>query len=186
MLGQDGWPTQSQAQKTNVSFDTISLCLGVAYPLPRQTTRLDVVIRQSVLTPQSISGAFCQSKKGCNVSSLDRMPGSSMSSLGGLLALFALVLLFPSCAWVKLEPKAEQVRVVNSAADAASCKKLSEIGASTTSRVAFIARSAQKVETELETLARNDAQKRGANVIAPLGPVTADGTRRYAAFRCGP
>lgn len=108
-------------------------------------------------------------------------PGSGWVRVG-LVALLSVGL--SACAWVDLAPEAEPVRVVASTADAAHCEKAGEIGTSTMARFLFVSRGKKKIATELDTLARNDAAKLGANVVAPLGPVSMEGGRRYAAFRC--
>ena len=54
----------------------------------------------------------------------------------------------------------------------------------TAARVAFVTRNKETVKLELERIARNDAVGLDANIIVPLGPVSDQGTRRFAAFRC--
>jgi hypothetical protein len=98
--------------------------------------------------------------------------------------IFALAVLAGGCAWVDLAPEAENVRVVASVDEASDCKKLAEIGTKTMSRAGIFSRGAKKVESELDVLARNDAAKLGANVVAALDKVSLEGERRYAAFRC--
>lgn len=96
----------------------------------------------------------------------------------------AVAMLSSACSWVEVDEQAEAVGVVRSVEELGDCKKLGEIGANTMSRVGFIARDETRVAVELERLARNDAAAMGANTLVPLGPVTAEGTRRYAAYRC--
>jgi len=93
-------------------------------------------------------------------------------------------LLAGACSWVDVDQEAEAVGVVRTLDEVADCTKVGEIGANTMSKVGFVARNDTKVAVELERLARNDAAKMGANTIVPLGPVTAEGSRRYGAYFC--
>ncbi len=89
-----------------------------------------------------------------------------------------------ACSWVDVDQEAEAVGVVRTLDEVADCTKVGEIGSNTMSKVGFVARNDTKVAIELERLARNDAAKMGANTIVPLGPVTAEGARRYGAYVC--
>jgi hypothetical protein len=93
-------------------------------------------------------------------------------------------LLAGGCSWVDLDEEAQQVGVIRTEDEASGCRKVGEVGARTTPKVAGIARDETTVAVELERLARNDAARMGANTILPLGPVTLEGTRRYAAYAC--
>ena len=103
------------------------------------------------------------------------------SSALGLALAFAL----PACTWVKIEPEAKQVRVVDAGADLSACgPMLSEIEVSVRDRVGFVDRNALKVRDELETLARNQAASSSADTLKPLQePV--NGEQRFGAWRCG-
>ena len=98
-----------------------------------------------------------------------------------IVAALALVML-AGCAWVKLEPGAEEVRVLEGGGTA-GCERLGQITASVRDRVAAVQRRATKVEEELATLARNSALELGGDTIVPLGPVD-DGQRSFAVYRC--
>jgi len=100
-----------------------------------------------------------------------------------IAAALALTLsLSAACQWVPLTPEGEQVRVGN-AAEVESCKDLGKVTGKTTITVGPLARNEEKVGSEVEALARNEAAKMGANVIVPTGPLDWD-QREYAAFRC--
>jgi hypothetical protein len=100
------------------------------------------------------------------------------------VASAACLLLASACSWVDLEPEAQAVGVRSTEAEVADCTKRGEINAQTTSSVGFISRNDTKVAVELERLARNRAVALGANTVVPTGPVTAEGTRAYAAYLC--
>ena len=98
--------------------------------------------------------------------------------------LLAIGLLAGACSWVDVDEEAEAVGVVRTLDEVADCRKVGEIGSNTMSKVGFVARNDTKVAVELERLARNDAAAMGANTIVPLGPVTAEGSRRFGAYVC--
>jgi hypothetical protein len=97
-----------------------------------------------------------------------------------LLALCCLAL--ASCAWVRPEPGAAEVRVVASG-DVSGCRRLGTAHVEVTDRVLAVQRSPAKVQRELETLARNAAVEMGGNRIVASGPVR-EGKRAYAVFAC--
>jgi hypothetical protein len=68
---------------------------------------------------------------------------------------------------------------------APSCEKRGEAEVSVRHKVGFYERSEAQVRDELETLARNEAPGVGADSISPLGQPVADGTQRWALWRCG-
>lgn len=98
--------------------------------------------------------------------------------------VLAIGLLAGACSWVDVDQEAEAVGVLRTLDEVADCRKVGEIGSNTMSKVGFVARNDTKVAVELERLARNDAAAMGANTIVPLGPVTAEGSRRYGAYVC--
>ena len=100
-----------------------------------------------------------------------------------ILLAASLALVVGACAWVKLTPGGESVRVVT-AAHVASCKKLGATHAKTSTRVGIFTRSPRKIDEELEYLARNEAALMGADAIAPQGPTSSEGRRSFDVFRC--
>ncbi|TVZ39529.1 uncharacterized protein DUF4156 [Alteromonadaceae bacterium 2753L.S.0a.02] len=81
--------------------------------------------------------------------------------------LFVVVALLAcsACTWVKPTEEAEAVRIAESTAEVANCKRLGSTNAMVKSKVTFVKRDQDKVGRELETLARNDAAQMGGNVI---------------------
>lgn len=100
-----------------------------------------------------------------------------------LAALF-LTLPLAACAWVKLTPAGEAVRVARADEDLAACTRRGEIGVSVKDQVGPIKRDHIKVIDELEMLARNEAVGLGANTIQPKAPPL-DGDQRFLAYVCG-
>jgi hypothetical protein len=108
-----------------------------------------------------------------------------MSRLFRVAALLGLTVLFPACTWVKIEPEAKAIRVVDVAADMGSCgRMLSEISVSVRDRVGFVDRSELKVRDELETLARNQAAGGEGDTLKPLSEPL-NGEQRFGTWRCG-
>jgi hypothetical protein len=99
-----------------------------------------------------------------------------------IVALAVVTLLATGCTWVHMAPGASVVRVVNAAPT--GCQKRGEIEVSVKHSVAFYERNALRVSEELETLARNEGPGLAADTIQPLAP-PADGSQRFAAWRCG-
>lgn len=99
-----------------------------------------------------------------------------------IATLSCLFMLISGCAWVEVQPGAEQVRVIDQAA-AAQCEHVANTTVSVRDRVIGVQRKPGKVQEELETLARNSAHETGANALLPLGPVLS-GKREYAIYRC--
>ena len=87
-----------------------------------------------------------------------------------------------ACTWVKPTPEGTRV-VVSDADGAAGCVRLGTTTTGVKHEVASIDRKQGKVETELATLARNEAAVMGGDTIVAEGPVT-DGSRVFGVFRC--
>ena len=106
--------------------------------------------------------------------------GANMNSK--LIAIVGLMLLASACTWVKLTPegKGVDVRVATSVAD---CKPIGTLSTSVMDNVSVYKRNEGKVETELVTMARNDAAAEGANVIVPIDrPV--EGSQKFKMYNC--
>lgn len=97
----------------------------------------------------------------------------------------SLVVLLPACTWVKIDPEAKQIRVVDASADMSRCgAMLSEISVSVRDRVGFVDRNELKVRDELETLARNQAAGGQGDTLKPLAEPL-NGEQRFGTWRCG-
>ncbi len=92
------------------------------------------------------------------------------------------VALLSACTWVKISPKGETVRLVQSQRAVESCQRLGKVNAKVVSRV-VIERDEEKVATELATLARNEAGMLGGDTIVPISEIY-DGRRVFAVYRC--
>lgn len=98
------------------------------------------------------------------------------------LIVAVLCLAISACAWVKLSPGGEKVRVLE-ASEVATCKELGNTTASLMAKVAGINRNEEKVAKELEMLARNAAAKMGGDTVVAVSAVE-DGQRTFAVYQC--
>jgi Domain of unknown function (DUF4156) len=87
-----------------------------------------------------------------------------------------------ACTWVKPTDQGEMVRVLP-ADDVSTCKKVGTTTPALLDKVAGINRSKDKVQKELETLARNSAAKMGGDTVVAVSDVE-DGQQDYGVYRC--
>jgi hypothetical protein len=112
------------------------------------------------------------------------MRGSAMSSRTVRYAVIVgVAALAGGCTWVKLTEPGSNVRV-GTVAQVAPCTKLGATHAKTSTRIAFFSRSAKKVDSELESLARNEASEMGGDTIVAQGPASSEGRRTFDVYRC--
>lgn len=94
--------------------------------------------------------------------------------------ILLLVSWLSACSWVNENPNGQSVAISK---NVVNCPVVGTISVNTVNKVTFIKRRSQKVLTELQVLARNEALKINANTISPLSdPV--DGAQQYTAYRC--
>lgn len=92
--------------------------------------------------------------------------------------------LLGACTWVKPDPGAEAVRVID-ADGTAGCERVAQIDSNSLDRIAGVRRDGRKLQQELDTLARNEALRLGADTVSRDGPEPESGRMRYTAWRCG-
>lgn len=93
-------------------------------------------------------------------------------------------LFLTACSWVQLTPVGEDVRVLEPSA-VVNCTKVGKTTVRTAAKVAGLVRHEEKIQSELDILARNSAPEIGGDTVVPLGrPV--DGVQVYEAYRCMP
>jgi hypothetical protein len=100
---------------------------------------------------------------------------------GTLIVLLALGA--AGCAWVRLTPEGEDVRVA-SAGEVSACEKLGATHSKTSDRAGIFARNPRKIDEEVEFLARNEAANMGGDTIVSQGPISEDGRRSFDVYRC--
>jgi len=109
------------------------------------------------------------------------LPGSRCVMKKNLIVVCGVVLL-SACTWVKVSPKGETVRLVQSQRAVESCKRIGKVNAKVVSRV-VIERDEEKVATELTNLARNEAGMLGGDTVVPISEIY-DGRRVFAVYQC--
>ena len=98
-----------------------------------------------------------------------------------ITAITAL-LLSTGCAWVKTTPGGEKVRVLDQD-EVSTCQELGTTTASLLDKVAGIRRNRQKVQSELQILARNSDAKIGGDTVVKISEVS-EGQQRFAVYKC--
>lgn len=103
-----------------------------------------------------------------------------LDSSGAAVAL-ATTLVVAGCTWVKIPAEAEAVAIVEDS-HVVTCKRLGNVTTEVKWKVAGIARNAEKVQSELDDLARKQALGLGADTL--VRESAEEGTGRYRAYLC--
>ena len=101
--------------------------------------------------------------------------------LVGAVMLLSIISI-SACTWVKPTPDSDMVRVapLDRVTD---CKKLGSVKTHTKDKISVVNRKAEKVGTELETIARIDAAEMGADTIVATTKVV-DGQQSFDVYKC--
>lgn len=100
-----------------------------------------------------------------------------------LLMIVAVTLSASACTWVTLSEAGKNVRIVT-ADQVSQCQKVGNVSAKTRYHlVGDTERDRKKVQTELDTLARNEASKLQANALVAEGPAV-EGQQNFSAYAC--
>ena len=98
------------------------------------------------------------------------------------IALLAAALLATACTWVSPTAAGRAVAVRDAVPDEA-CRRLGGVTATTRATLGGSPRGEEKIRTELDTLARNEAAGLGANLVVPASEIVS-GRREYNAWLC--
>lgn len=105
--------------------------------------------------------------------------GITKRSLVVLLTMYVA-----ACTWVDVSPQGEKVRVLT-AIEVSACEHVGKTTVNTAAKVVGIGRHASKVQSELNTLARNSAMEIGGDVVVPVDtPI--DARQVFDVYRCMP
>lgn len=99
-----------------------------------------------------------------------------------LAILIVIAIVLPACTWVDLSPEGEKVRVL-SASEVTSCKKLGKTTVSLKDQIAGFDRSEEKVQKELQALARNSAVDLKGDTVVPASDIK-KGKQTFNVYRC--
>jgi hypothetical protein len=98
--------------------------------------------------------------------------------------LAAAALLGAGCTWVDTTPQGEKVRVL-AADEVTRCERVGHTNVSVKASVAGVNRGKEKVQGELDTLARNSAPDLGGDTVVRASPLEG-GRQTYDVYRCLP
>jgi len=98
------------------------------------------------------------------------------------MLLVGVVLTLSACSFVELEPQAQNVFVAPNTQALAGCAYVGRTNVSVWSGAENL-QSREKMEEQLNILARNFAVEMGANAVAPASEIR-DGQRMYQAYNC--
>ena len=87
------------------------------------------------------------------------------------------------CTWVKPLENSESVALLEET-NRYGCERIAVTTVNTRRRVGLITRHRKKVARELIQLARNEAQRSGANAISPSADMTEEGSQEFGLFQC--
>lgn len=99
-------------------------------------------------------------------------------SLACVMAVTAL----GGCAYVKIQPNASEVEVLDQRR-AEKCDKIGQTKVSVAERILFIPRGDPAIDKDLKILARNSGADMGGDTVAPLTEVR-EGKRTFGVYDC--
>ena len=94
----------------------------------------------------------------------------------------AIALLMTGCTWVQLTSEGAGVRLAG-ARLVANCERVGRTTARTLGEIVTVERGSGKLQTELLTLARNEAGRMGGNTIVPES-IISDGEQEFGVYNC--
>lgn len=98
------------------------------------------------------------------------------------MLLSVIVVSLVSCTWVKVTPEGEKVRVL-SIDEVNSCKKLGKTTTSLKDKIAGMKRNEEKVQKEMQTLARNSAADMGGDTVVHVTEIK-DAKQTFEVYKC--
>lgn len=99
-----------------------------------------------------------------------------------ILLLCSVGFLLQACSWVELTYPGEKVRVLDKA-DVSNCKKVGKTTVSLKATIVGFERNKEKVQQELNTLARNSGADLKGDTVVPLTQPK-DGKQAFEVYRC--
>jgi hypothetical protein len=98
------------------------------------------------------------------------------------LAVILTGALASGCSWVELTPQANDVQILKPHT-VTGCERVGVTSASTKYKVGIVNRGKEKIEEEIQILARNRAVEMGGNVLVADSDIT-EGSQRFVVYRC--
>lgn len=101
-----------------------------------------------------------------------------------IFLIFSTLFLLSSCTWVEPTVKGSEIKLVERNDETLkTCKKLGSVTSMVKHEIGFFKRSEEKVNTELATIAQNEAAEMGADTVAAEGPAD-NGRRTFTVYKC--
>ncbi|MGW8227335.1 MAG: DUF4156 domain-containing protein [Gammaproteobacteria bacterium] len=101
-----------------------------------------------------------------------------------IISLTLGLLFLSACTWVELAPDAEDVRIVE-AVHVANCKMVGTTTVSVTPDVASFKRNPEKIKSDLEILARNEAIRLKGDTLVAVTDIQ-EGEQTFKVYKCKP
>ncbi len=99
------------------------------------------------------------------------------------LILASLLASFAGCSnWVQVTDAGQNVRVAT-ASEVANCRRIGRTNTKTLSKIVVVERGAQRLQQELQSLARNEAGDMGGNVVVPESTID-EGQQTFGVYSC--
>lgn len=98
------------------------------------------------------------------------------------LWVLASAALLSGCTWVQLTNEGENVSLLT-ADRTANCERIGRATAKTLGRIVTVERGGQRLQTELLTLARNEAGRMGGNAVVPESLIN-NGQQDFGVYNC--
>lgn len=99
-----------------------------------------------------------------------------------IIFTMGLAMTLVACTWVELTPEGEKVKVATEA-DVTNCKNMGKATVSVKAELGGVVRNKEKVQKELETMARNIAIDLKGDTVVPAGEIT-DGRQVFNVYQC--
>lgn len=96
----------------------------------------------------------------------------------------SILFLLSSCTWVEPTLKGSEIKLVDRNDETQkTCNKLGSVTSMVKHKIGSFNRSEEKVNTELATIAQNEAAEMGGDTIAAEGPAE-NGRRTFTVYKC--
>ena len=101
-----------------------------------------------------------------------------------IFLIISILLLLASCTWVEPTLQGSEIMLVDQNHETLkTCKKLGSVTSMVKHEIGFFHRSEEKVNTELATIAQNEAAEMGGDTIAGEGAAE-NGRRTFTVYKC--
>ena len=99
------------------------------------------------------------------------------------LILSTLLASMAGCSnWVQVTSAGQNVRVATSG-EISNCRRIGRTRTHTLPKIVGVERGAERLQTELQSLARNEAGDMGGNTVVPESPIE-DGQQTFGVYSC--